>query len=531
MNKKQIGHVFLFGLLGIFLNSCGGGSSSSSATSPPEEQQTQLFDSDNDHNQPTKTKPILKLNITDPLYKDQWYLKNTQTAGADINIEAAWKRGYTGQGIKIGILDDFVDSTHPDLTDNIPAKNSIDYVPALKNDCRYHGTRVAGIIAARDNNIGIRGIAPRATVYGYGVLRSDGMDHSIVNQAFKRNMKEIAVYNNSWGEGGKSIVFLPDETMKTIDQGLKEGFYGKGTSFVAAGGNETIHSTISSEFSGHYGVIIVESVRTDGTVTNLPFIGLNRSYGPNIWVSAFSPDILTTDVYDPELKKICNSTKNYAPFGGSSAAAPQVAGVIALIREANPNLNWRDIKVILAESANPKLAMLNGKSTYQKAARRYTDPTKFYEHSFYAGFGVLDAGKAIDLALRWKSITQPLQVIKGSQNDPFSVSQAKQFFSSDLTITEEINFVEAVTLEIEFLEKPPSLNSFEMELVSPDNIVSKLVIYHQFLRWKKEWKIRTVPSIFLGVSQIKGAWQLRMKKQSQDASLKIKNWKLTIRGH
>ena len=480
-----------------------------------------------------KPKPpvVQNLNITDPLYKDQWYLKNTKTAGADINIEAAWKRGYTGQGIKIGILDDFVDSTHPDLKDNIPAKNSIDYFPNLKNDCRYHGTRVAGIIAARDNHIGIRGIAPRATLYGYGVLKN-GMDHSIVSQAFKRDMKEIAVYNNSWSEGGKSIVFLPDETMKTIDQGLKEGFYGKGTSFVAAGGNETIHSTISSEFSGHYGVIIVESVSTDGTVAKLPaFIDMNRSYGPNIWVSTFSPDILTTDVYDPELKKICNSTKNYAPFGGSSAAAPQVAGVIALIREANPNLNWRDIKVILAESANPKLAMLNGKSTYQKAARRYTDPTKFYEHSFYAGFGVLDAGKAIDLALRWKSITQPLQVIKGSQNDPFSVSQAKQFFSSDLTITEEINFVEAVTLEIEFLEKPPSLNSFEMELVSPDNIVSKLVIYHQFLRWKKEWKIRTVPSIFLGVSQIKGAWQLRMKKQSQDASLKIKNWKLTIRGH
>ena len=77
------------------------------------------------------------LSINDPLYKDQWYLKNTGQnggiAGLDINVEPAWQLGYTGKGIKVGILDILVDANHPDLRDNLPAENVNDYFPKLNN--------------------------------------------------------------------------------------------------------------------------------------------------------------------------------------------------------------------------------------------------------------------------------------------------------------------------------------------------------------------------------------------------------------
>ena len=108
--------------------------------------------------------------IDDPLYGCQWHLNNRE--GQDINVEAVWTEGINGEGVNIAVVDDTVDYSHEDLAENIDSSLNHDYGGrgGAYRPFDHHGTAVAGIIAARDNGTGVRGLAPRATVYGYNYL-------------------------------------------------------------------------------------------------------------------------------------------------------------------------------------------------------------------------------------------------------------------------------------------------------------------------------------------------------------------------
>ncbi|CAG7709935.1 unnamed protein product [Allacma fusca] len=54
----------------------------------------------------------------DPLFKEQWYLTSGSKDGFDMNVQSAWKRGYTGKGVVVSILDDGIQTNHPDLALN-----------------------------------------------------------------------------------------------------------------------------------------------------------------------------------------------------------------------------------------------------------------------------------------------------------------------------------------------------------------------------------------------------------------------------
>ena len=92
--------------------------------------------------------------------------------GVDVNVEAAWAQGVTGEGVNVAVVDDGMYFTHEDLKDNVDTSRNHDYTGSgsIYTPLEHHGTHVAGIIAARDNGIGVRGVAPRATVYGYNFL-------------------------------------------------------------------------------------------------------------------------------------------------------------------------------------------------------------------------------------------------------------------------------------------------------------------------------------------------------------------------
>ena len=108
--------------------------------------------------------------ISDPLYGCQWHLRNQERGGEDINVEAAWAEGINGEGVNIAVVDDGLYSAHEDLATNINTALNHNYDTGsqdIYHAYNHHGTNVAGVIAARDNGIGVRGVAPRATVYGY----------------------------------------------------------------------------------------------------------------------------------------------------------------------------------------------------------------------------------------------------------------------------------------------------------------------------------------------------------------------------
>jgi len=112
-------------------------------------------------------------SISNDTYVDeQWHLSNMNSPTFDINIEDAWNLGYYGAGQIIGIADNGVDQSHPDLSTNYNAPLSTPFISSA------HGTSVAGIVAAEsENSIGVAGVACRAQwseqKFGSSLLNAD----------------------------------------------------------------------------------------------------------------------------------------------------------------------------------------------------------------------------------------------------------------------------------------------------------------------------------------------------------------------
>ena len=288
---------------------------------------------------------------TDTYYGCQWHLNNTNQfgpgGGQDINVESAWDTA-TGEGINVAVVDSGLDFVHLDLKDNIITANNHDYNgnDNIFNPFRAHGTRVAGLIAASHNDIGVRGVAPEAQIYGYNLLdrRQDSGQPSIsyTVDAMLRNMDSTAVSNNSWGPLDTGDYYPKSELWeRAIEQGVTDGFNGKGIVYVWAGGNGGSYDNSNlDEYANFYATTAVCAVDYSDT----------RSYysevGANLWICAPSSGFA-----EPGITTTTTRGKYTDSFGGTSAATPIVSGVVALVRSTNPDLTWRDVKLILAASA------------------------------------------------------------------------------------------------------------------------------------------------------------------------------------
>ena len=501
-----------------------------------------------------KPPPVTKLNIQDPLYKDQWYLKNTGqnsgTVGIDINVEPVWKQGYKGQGMFVGILDRPVQQTHPDLRENI--ESVTDYYSDVslchrsdpkKN--RGHGTSVAGIIAARGNNIGIRGIAPSAKIYSYGVIfesestNKETLQESLAKALNRSEHTKIAVYNGSFGESAGNNYY---PRISAFDQALNSvttsGFGGKGSSLVfSAGNNDTGYFTTANKpTTNHHAVIAVNTIRNDGIAIS----HRGGQQGLNMWLGAPSAGehqkMVTTNL-------ICDGSNGYRDdFGATSGAAPTVAGVILLLRQAYPELTWRDVKLILAESARK---IINDGKAYRTTGRLYSDPTKEQKYENRKGFGLVDADAALKLAKTW-TLLPAMKKKTYEQTTALTTSNTHTFDISRLTIpaNTHFNFIESVVLEIE-VEKSKQempLYGWDLILISPnkkESVFFKPANNNIFkgMSYLKTGvkKMSLLTNLFLGDNQVSGEWQLKIRQtpanRTNGAITKIKNWKLIIRGH
>ena len=479
------------------------------------------------------------LNITDPLYKDQWHLKNTgqfagYKAGVDINIEPVWKKGYNGSNISVGIFDDLVDGSHPDLKDNISSANIVNYATGVDKCKNNHGTNVAGVIAARDNNIGVIGIAYRSKLYSYGVLGSKSVNliDMIARGLKRKESSQIAVYNFSLGNASAEWVYfkITDKEKQAMDLITQNGFGGLGSSLVFSAGNFGLSGvSTNTSFLNHHATINVNSF--DGNGFHAPAFASTK--GQNIWIAGPTRKITTTD----NAGKCGENDGDYVnDFSGTSAASPMVTGVIALIRQANPSLTYRDVKLVLAESANK-----NNGAKYLVSGKMYSDPSKDQSYSEHSGFGFLDANKAIDLATNWTNLPKERKVYKASSDALIDVSTLNKEHQTKIKITNSnINFIESVIIEIK-LEKaqPVELIGHILKLISPDNKVSQF--YKKSFSYQMHFKenyssIILMSNAFLGSSTIDGEWTLSLEqrdeyKDKQKIIKKIKSWNITIRGH
>lgn len=365
---------------------------------------------------------------TDPLYSAQWYLKNTGQGDGkpnlDLNVEAAWALGVTGKNVTTAIMDDGVDYMHPDLKYNFNAAASYDFssndpypYPRYTDDWfNSHGTRCAGeISAARDNGVCGVGVAYDSKIAGIRMLDQPYMTDLIEANSMGHEPQMIDIYSASWGptDDGRTVDGPRNATMRAIVKGVNEGRRGRGNIFVwASGDGGELDDCNCDGYAASMWTISINSAINDGENAHY-----DESCSSTL-ASTFSnggknpqTGVATTDLYGQ-----CTTSHS-----GTSAAAPEAAGVFALAIEANPEITWRDLQhlTVLTSTRNslydgrcrqmPDLGLEDdnfphgvGDKTCAHYEWQMNGVGLEYNHLF--GYGVLDAAEMVMLAKAWKTV-------------------------------------------------------------------------------------------------------------------------------
>ncbi|KAK8404403.1 hypothetical protein O3P69_007595 [Scylla paramamosain] len=157
----------------------------------------------------------------------------------------------------------------------------------------------------------------------------------------------------------------------------------------------------------------------------------------------------------PELDGHCSSR-----FQGSSAAAPLVAGVVALVLQANPRLSWRDVQHLMVREAAPTPAALKEDGWQTNAQGK-----KFH---LLQGFGAVDAGRMVEAALTWQNVglqkVEKLMLFDGYRN-----------VSQELQVTSLMEGVEHVVATITLNHTKRKL--LNIYIVSPSGTESQVLTH------------------------------------------------------
>ena len=345
-----------------------------------------------------------------------------------------------------------------------------------------------------------------------------------------QNAEDTAVNNNSWGPGDSGLPQSSSSIWKiAIESGITTGYGGKGVFYVwAAGNGGSSDNSNLDEYANFYGVTAACAVNYDGERSRY------SEQGANLWVCgpsndsffAFQPGITTTAVED----------RYTTYFGGTSAAAPMVSGVAALIRDANDALTWRDIKLILAASARKVDAIDDG---WEEGALKYGSTSERYFFNYEYGFGLVDAQAAVDLAENWTNLPafRKVSVSSGALNLPipeYSGGDYSAAVTESLTVGPHVNFVEYVHVDIDI--DHDAIRDLHIELTSPSGVVSVLspslegfgYVYALGRSWSGQFKFGSAKH--LGENSA-GVWTLRITDRISADTGTLKSWSITVYGH
>ncbi len=361
------------------------------------------------------------VKVLNPLLPLQWNINNTgivtgSIAGADMNVTGAWNMGVTGTGVRVAVIDDGVDLNHPDLQANLlpgydATPNNSGGAPAANN---AHGTSCAGIIAAVNNTIGVRGVANNAQIIPIrmGIVAgglfntTETQIANCFNQAVSRGADVIS---NSW-----RLNIPSQQVEQAINNALSNGRGGLGCVVLFAAGNDNAGVAYPASLPGVIAVGASAPCDTrkrssDNPLAVAPGVQPDPAGtscdGENWWGSNFGTglDILAPGVLIPTTDNVgANGAVGgdyNSSFNGTSSACPNAAAVAALILSANPTLSGSLVRMILEQTAD-KI----GGYTYQASVAGQPNGT----WSTDAGYGRINACGAVLRAFQLKlSITGP----------------------------------------------------------------------------------------------------------------------------
>jgi serine protease len=342
---------------------------------------------------------------TDPSYTQQWDLYE---ATGGINAPAAWDKS-TGAGINVAVIDtgyrphadlsgqivqgyDFISTTTiandgggrdtdaSDPGDWTPAGSCGTGIPAADQHSSWHGTHVSGTIAAKANNgLGVAGIAYNAKIVPARVLGRCGGYTSDIADAIvwasggtvtgvPANANKARVLNLSLGGTG---------ACDTTTQNAINSARSRGAVVVVAAGNSNTNA-INSNPANCAGVITVAATNRSGGKASY------SNYGTNVTIAAPGGDSGAGILSTLNSGTTTPASDNYAWYMGTSMATPHVAGVVALMLSANPNLTPDDVAAKLKSTARAFPAACSG-----------------------CGAGIVNAAAAVNAALASTTTTTP----------------------------------------------------------------------------------------------------------------------------
>lgn len=312
-----------------------------------------------------------------------------------LEAEAAWAAGCTGDGARVAVLDGGIHSTHQDLDGNLDVACSASFVAGqpFNNDTGtfWHGTHVAGIVAAEDNGIGTLGVAPDATIIGVKVLHGGsgsfgavigGILYAADPAAFGAascaradiiNMSLGAQFNKNLGGAGplvaalaKAVNFAGSKGVLVLSAAANSGIdYGQAGNLTVvpceSGSGSCVSATGPEGFAlgatnfrrpASYsnfgeGLIWVAGPGGDFTLPGDDICAVPTNGGPPVVNFCWVFDLVLSTC-----RGAGASTTSYCFAAGTSMATPAVAGVAALIKGANPGISLGALKAKLAQTAD-----------------------------------------------------------------------------------------------------------------------------------------------------------------------------------
>ena len=467
---------------------------------------------------------------TDPSLASQWHLVGAWGLHAD----QVWS-DYTGEGVLVAVFDDGFEHTHHELAANYRTDLDRDVflnsdVPGL-NFADRHGTAVMGTIIADDNGAGTVGVAFDAEGFG---IRQDftgaGTLDDIVEGFQYALTRGADVMNNSWGftavfsdDAGKEFAGTDFYAVRNamIDL-VEDGRGGLGTNIVISAGNDrttgdnvNYHNLKNTPYS-----ITVAAHASNGTIAGF------STPGAAILVSAGGVGDPTTDRTGAAGY---HSASDYTNFNGTSASAPVVSGLVALMLEANPDLGWRDVQEILAYSSrqnNP-----GGGSWQYNGAANWNGGGLHFSHDF--GFGGADALRAIRLAETWAP-----QQTSANMTTISSATANPALALPDLgTVTTTINMAQDIDIEHVLIDLDIShakAGDLIVTLISPDGTESTLINRPSNGAFTSIYGVtgidfETMSNAHWGESSA-GIWTLRIQDMVAGNTGTLNSWKLTFTG-
>lgn len=260
-----------------------------------------------------------------------------------IGAPQAWDAGLSGAGVDVAVLDTGIDTNHPDLRGKVVEQANFTDDPTA-GDGHGHGTHVASIIGGTGTAAGgaRKGVAYGARLLSGKVLRADGTGQlSWLIEGMEWAARQHAdVVNISLGADAGDD---DDPTAQALDRLTVD----TGTLFVVAAGNNGPGAGTIGTPGIAADALTVGAANADGVP---PYFS---GQGPTRGTYRAKPDITAPGV---EITGALRGSDGYTQMTGTSQATPHVTGAAALVRQAHPDWDWRQVKNALMTTADAKVA-------------------------------------------------------------------------------------------------------------------------------------------------------------------------------